>query len=54
MNLGYTLIAGDYVLAWVLALVYLRSSSRRQDALARAAIAEYAAVSASGSSALVP
>jgi uncharacterized membrane protein (DUF485 family) len=54
MNLGYTLIVGDYIVAWVLALVSFRRSSRRHDALARAAIAEYIVVSASGRSAPVP
>jgi uncharacterized membrane protein (DUF485 family) len=54
MNLGYMLIVGDYVLAWVLALVYLRSASRRHDALGRAAIAEFVALNVSGRSALLP
>jgi len=54
LNLGYALIISDYVLAWVLALVYLRSSGRRHDALASAAIREYAAVALAGGLPLAP
>ena len=34
LNLGYTPILGNYVLAWVLALIYVRASSARHDGLA--------------------
>jgi len=43
LNLGYTLILGNYVLAWVLALIYLRVSGTRHDVLAAAAIEEHVA-----------
>ena len=43
LNLGYAVIIGNYVVAWILALVYLRSSGRRHDVLASAAIREHAA-----------
>ncbi len=43
LNMGYALILGNYVLAWVLALIYLRQSSRRHDALAATAIQEHTA-----------
>jgi len=54
LNLGYALIISDYVLAWLLALVYLRSSGRRHDVLASAAIREYATVGPSGGRPLTP
>ena len=43
LNLGYAVIIGNYVVAWILAPVYLRSSGRRHDVLASAAIREHAA-----------
>ncbi len=40
LNLGYALILGNYVLAWALALIYLRHAGRRHDALAAQAVEE--------------
>jgi len=54
LNLGYALIFSNYLLAWVLALLYLRSSGRRHDGLASAAIGEYAVAGSSGGLPLVP
>ena len=42
LNLGYALIFGNYVVAWVLALVYV-IAGRRHDVLAGTAIGEHAA-----------
>jgi uncharacterized membrane protein (DUF485 family) len=33
VNLGFVLIAGNYVMSWVLAVVYARISANRHDAL---------------------
>ncbi len=41
LNLGYALVFGNYALAWVLAIVYLRRANDRHDALASAAIDEH-------------
>ena len=41
MNLGYALILGNYVVAWILALIYLRRSGNWHDVLAAAAIEEH-------------
>ena len=43
LNLGYTLIIANYAVAWGLAVIYVRISGRRHDALAAAAIAEHGA-----------
>ena len=43
LNLGYTLIIANYAVAWGLAVIYVRVSGRRHDALAAAAIAEHGA-----------
>jgi uncharacterized membrane protein (DUF485 family) len=43
LNLGYTLILGNYLMAWVLGLIYLRQANGRLDSLAAAAIAEHTA-----------
>jgi uncharacterized membrane protein (DUF485 family) len=43
MNLGYALILGNYVVAWILALIYLRRSGNWHDVLAAAAIEEHTA-----------
>lgn len=40
LNLGYALILGNCLLAWVLALIYLRHAGRRYDTLAARAIKE--------------
>jgi uncharacterized membrane protein (DUF485 family) len=53
LNLGYTLIIGNYMVAWVLALVYLGKSGRRYDVLAAAAIEEHV-TSLPGATVLTP
>ena len=40
LNLGYAFILGNYLLAWVLAVVYMRHAGRRHDTLAARAIEE--------------
>ena len=46
LNLGYALVIGNYVMALVLAVIYLRRSNSRHDALATAAIEEHAVLAA--------
>ena len=40
LNVGYVLIAGNYVLAWALAVAYARVANERFDPLAALAVAE--------------
>jgi uncharacterized membrane protein (DUF485 family) len=38
VNLGFVLIAGNYVMSWVLAVVYARVSANRHDPLVKAVV----------------
>ena len=38
VNLGFVLIAGNYVMSWVLAVVYARVSANRHDPLVKVVV----------------
>jgi uncharacterized membrane protein (DUF485 family) len=38
VNLGFVLIAGNYVMSWVLAVVYARISANRHDPLVKVVV----------------
>ncbi len=38
VNLGFVLIAGNYVMSWVLAIVYARISANRHDPLVKVVV----------------
>jgi uncharacterized membrane protein (DUF485 family) len=38
VNLGFVLIAGNYLMSWVLAIVYARISAKRHDPLLKLVI----------------